>query len=268
MARAETTVSAPHKLGIFATLRKDAWWVEPAITAVALLVFFGWLTASIFLDKWAFEIGPYVSPVFEPKFFGPQDSIFISPAMIVLLGPVPFRATCYYYRRAYYRSWFLSPPACGVGDATHGYQGERVLPFWINNMHRFAMYVALLFVPILWYGAIKSFYNSEELIDGKAVDTGFGIGVGSILLVINAYLLMMYTFSCHSLRHFVGGGLNCFSCSTYTRTRKKIWDKVTDWNLQHRAFAWMSLVWIVGTDVYIRLVANGHLTDINTWSGF
>ena len=148
------------------------------------------------------------------------------------------------------------------------YQGEKALPFWVNNLHRFAMYVALLFVPILWYGAFKSFYNGEEFIDGQAAETGLGVGVGSILLVVNAYLLMMYTFSCHSLRHFVGGGLNCFSCSTYTKTRKKIWDRVTDWNLQHRAFAWASLVWIVGTDVYIRLVANGHITDINTWSGF
>jgi hypothetical protein len=89
-----------------------------------------------------------------------------------------------------------------------------------------------------------------------------------VILVLNAFLLMMYTFSCHSLRHFVGGGLNCFSCSTYTRTRKKIWDRVTDWNLRHRVYAWLSLVVIVGADVYVRLVAAGHITDLNTWSGF
>ena len=56
MARAETAVASPHRLGFFATLRGDTWWVEPALTGFGMLVFFGWLTVSIFLDKWAFEI--------------------------------------------------------------------------------------------------------------------------------------------------------------------------------------------------------------------
>jgi hypothetical protein len=130
------------------------------------------------------------------------------------------------------------------------------------------MYVALIFVPILWYGALRSFYNSDEIIDGKAVETGFGIGLGSVFLVVNAFLLMMYTFSCHSLRHWVGGGLDCFSCSAWTRARKSLWDRISVWNSQHRFWAWSSLIWIVSTDVYIRLVANGDITDPNTWSGF
>ena len=109
-------VAAPHRRGFLSTLRTDRWWVEPALVFVSMSVFFGWLTISIFLDQWEYEIGPYLSPVFEPKLFGANSSIFISPAMVVLLGPVPFRATCYYYRRAYYRSYLLSPPACAVGD--------------------------------------------------------------------------------------------------------------------------------------------------------
>jgi hypothetical protein len=268
MARAETTIAPPHRLGFFATLRTDTWWIEPALTGIGMLVFFGWLTISIFLDQWAFEIGPYLSPVFEPKLFEANDSIFISPALIVLIGPIPFRATCYYYRRAYYRSWFLSPPACAVRDAPRKYKGETVVPFWLNNLHRFAMYVALIFVPILWYGALRSFYNSEEVIDGKVVETGFGVGLGSLFLVTNAFLLMMYTFSCHSLRHWVGGGLDCFSCTAWTRTRKRLWDRISVWNTQHRLWAWTSLIWIVATDLYIRLVANGNITDPNTWGGF
>jgi len=257
MAQARAN-SAPHRSGFLATLRADPWWVEPALTAAGLVLFFGWLTVSIFLDKWEFEVGPYLSPVFEPKLFSPNDSIFITPALVVLVGPIPFRATCYYYRRAYYRSWFLSPPACAVGDAGAKYRGESVIPFWFNNLHRFAMYVALIFVPILWWGALRSFYHDGEV----------GVGLGSIVLVVNAFLLMMYTFSCHSLRHLVGGGVDCFSCSAVNRTRKRIWDRVSAWNERHRFWAWSSLVWIVLTDVYIRLVANGHITDPNTWSGF
>ena len=252
-------IAAPHRRGFLSTLRTDAWWFEPGLVALSIGIFFGWLTLSIFLDTWKFEIGPYLSPVYEPKLFGATDNWLLSPAFVVLLGPVPFRATCYYYRRAYYRSVFLSPPACAVGDVAKTFKGESRLPFIVQNLHRFFMYAALVFIPILWYGAIKGFHDPEE---------GWGIGVGSVLLVANAFLLMMYTFSCHSLRHFVGGGLNCFSCTKWTRGRKKLWDYVSLWNARHRAWAWSSLLVIVGVDIYIRLVANEVITDLNTWSHF
>jgi hypothetical protein len=258
MAQAQAAAAA-HPRGPFSTLRKDNWWFEPALVFASMSVFFGWLTVSIFLDSWHFEIGPYLSPVFEPKFFGESRHWFVSPGMIVLLGPVPFRATCYYYRRAYYRSYFLSPPACAVGDAPKSYSGESKFPFILQNLHRFTMYMALIFVPILWIGAVKGFHDPDE---------GWGIGVGSIVLVVNAFLLMMYTFSCHSLRHFVGGGLDCFSCTKWTRTRKRVWDYVSIWNTRHRTWAWTSLIVIVVTDLYIRLVANDVITDPNTWDHF
>ena len=259
-------VAAPHRRGFRSTLRKDAWWVEPVVVAGSLSVFFGWLTISIFLDGWHYEIGPYLSPVFEPKLFDTNKSIFLSPGMIVLLGPVPFRATCYYYRRAYYRSYLMSPPACGVGDIGKTYKGESRFPLIVQNLHRLFMYAAVLFIPILWYGALHSFYNTKG--EAEGLEQGFGIGLGSILLVLNAFLLMMYTFSCHSLRHFVGGGLNCFSCTKWTRTRKRAWDYVSIWNTNHRLWAWSSLIVIVLVDVYIRLVANDVITDPNTWKGF
>ena len=261
----ERTVSAPHKLGFLKTLRTDAWWFEPAVIAVGLTIFLGYLTVSAFLDGWSYEIGPYLTPVFEPKLSGAYDAWYFSPALLILWVPIGFRATCYYYRRAYYRSYFLSPPACAVGDITPKYGGESNFPLILQNLHRFFMYGALLFVPILWYGALRSFYNTEGIIDGESVETGWGVGVGSIILCVNAALLMMYTFSCHSFRHFIGGGLDCFSCSNFNMTRKRLWDRITIWNTNHRAYAWASLIWIAFTDLYIRLVANGHITDLNTW---
>jgi len=252
-------VTAPHRLGFLATLRVDRWWLEPALVLAGLGLFFGYLTVSIFLDSWAFEIGPYLSPVYEPKLAEEFAAPWFSPAMLIVWGPVGFRATCYYYRMAYYRSIFLSPPACAVGDALPGYTGESKFPFIIQNVHRFFMYVALVFVPLLWIGAVRGFHHPDE---------GWGMGLGSFILVLNAFLLMMYTFSCHSLRHFVGGGLDCFSQSAWTRTRKSVWDWVTTFNERHRVWAWASLIWIVLTDLYIRLVANGHITDPNTWSSF
>lgn len=260
-------IAAPHRRGFRSTLRTDAWWFEPALVAISISIFFGWLTISIFLDGWAYEIGPYLSPVYEPKFgFLESDNWFVSPALIVLLGPVPFRATCYYYRRAYYRSFFLSPPACAVGDVAKTFKGESQLPLIVQNLHRLFMYAALVFIPILWYGALHSFYNTRG--EAEGIEQGWGVGLGSIILCLNAFLLMMYTFSCHSLRHFVGGGLDCFSCTKWTKTRKHLWDYVTVWNARHRAWAWSSLVVIVATDLYIRLVANDIITDPNTWKGF
>lgn len=268
MARAETAVARPHRLGFLATLRSDAWWFEPGIIAVGLSLFLGYLTVTAFIDGWEYEIGPYLSPVFEPKLHGAYDAWYFSPALLILAIPVGFRATCYYYRRAYYRSYLLSPPACAVGDFQRRYSGEQRFPLILQNLHRFFMYGALVFVPLLWIGAIHGFYNTSEIIEGKVVETGFGVGLGSIVLCVNAFLLMMYTFSCHSFRHFVGGGLDCFSCSAFSRGRKRLWDRVSAWNVNHRLWAWSSLVWIVFTDLYIRLVANDVITDPNTWSGF
>ena len=166
------------------------------------------------------------------------------------------------------RPHLLSPPGCAVGDAIPKYDGESTFPFVMQNLHRFFMYGALVFIPILWFGAIRSFYNTEEIIRGVEADTGFGIGLGSIMLCVNAFLLMMYTFSCHSFRHLIGGGLDCYSCSNFTKARKSLWDRVSVWNQNHRLYAWTSLIWIASTDLYIRLVANGHITDPNTWGGF
>ena len=67
-------------------------------------------------------------------------------------------------------------------------------------------------------------------------------------------------------RHLVGGNLDCFSCSAWNQTRKNVWDYVTRWNEHHRVWAWMSLIWVGLTDIYIRLVASVAITDPNTWS--
>jgi hypothetical protein len=245
------------KRGLFATLRRDRWWVEPLLVALVLGTFVVYSTISAVLLDYNYEVGPYLSPFYEPLLkFGWWP---LSPAILILWAPLGFRTTCYYYRRAYYRSFFLNPPGCAVtGSETKGYRGEGMFPFILQNLHRYFLYVALVFNVFLWYGAIKSFYW----------DGSIGIGLGSVILTVNAFLLMMYSLSCHSFRHLVGGGLDCFSCSGVARTRKRIWDYVTRWNEHHRLWAWMSLISVGLTDVYIRLVASGVITDPNTWGPF
>jgi hypothetical protein len=243
--------------GWFTTLRRDRWWVEPLLIAVGLGVFVVYSTISAVFWDYNYEVGPYLSPFYEPLL--DFDWWPFSPAILILWAPLGFRLTCYYYRRAYYRSFFLNPPACAVtGSASKGYSGETTFPFILQNFHRYFLYVALVFNVFLWIGAISAYWW----------DGSIGIGLGSVILTINAFLLMMYSFSCHSLRHLVGGNLDCFSCSRYNRMRKSLWDRVTPWNEHHRLWAWASLISVGLTDLYIRLVASGTITDPNTWGSF
>ena len=112
-----------------------------------------------------------------------------------------FRLTCYYYRKAYYRSFWLSPPACAVSEPHRNYTGETRLPLILQNAHRYTFYAALIITLINTYDAILAFSGED----------GFGIGLGNVILVGNVIMLWAYTLSCHSCRHVTGGRLRSFS---------------------------------------------------------
>ena len=177
-----------------------------------------------------------------------------SPAILILVFPGAFRVTCYYYRKAYYRAFFATPPGCGVGAlAQKKYRGEtRLLLF--QNLHRYALYFALAFLVILAYDAVQGFFRNGQ----------FGVGVGSIVLTINVALLTSYTFGCHSFRHLVGGRSNCFSCVS-GQIQHAAWKKSSWFNKRHQLFAWCSLFWVGFTDFYVRMVSMGVFTDVSTW---
>lgn len=240
------------------THRKDRWWVEPLLTGSGLAIFVVYSTVSVLIaPAWAYQTTPehYLSPFFEPLITPGWMPTWFSPGIFVLWAPIGFRTTCYYYRRAYYRSYFLSPPACAVREPASHYSGESGFPLVLQNAHRWFMYVALLFIPILWIGAIRSYWFEGQ----------FGIGLGSVVLTVNAFLLMMYTIGCHSLRHWVAGGLNSFSRTPLRRLRRRAWEVFTVANEHHRMWAWMSLIFVGLTDLYIRLVSSGAITDPGTW---
>jgi hypothetical protein len=221
---------------------------------VLLGLFVIYATARTFEGRW-YEWGPYLSPFYSPLIDENHHWWPFSPALLILVGPLGFRATCYYYRKAYYRAFFLDPPACAVGEARHGYRGETSFPLVLQNVHRFFLYLAVLFLVFLWTDAVLSFR-----FDGK-----FGIGVGSIVLTTNVVLLTLYTFSCHSLRHLVGGQVDCFSCSTSGRVRHRLWRGVSALNERHGLFAWFSLVSVGLADLYVRELARGAIRDFRLW---
>ncbi len=122
--------------------------------------------------------------------------------------PAGFRLTCYYYRGAYYKAFWSDPPSCAVGEPRHGYRGENSLPLILQNIHRYFLYFALLFLFFLTWDAWSGFWFDT---DGDGQFTNFGVGVGTLVLCLNVILLGGYTLGCHSLRHLVGGGLNSLS---------------------------------------------------------
>jgi len=141
-----TSLRDLQERGLGATQRRDAWWVAPLLTALVLGGFGIYSTWAAWVGK-NYEWGPYLSPFYSPLLNAPWFPF--SPAFLILIFPLGFRATCYYYRKAYYRAFFLDPVACAVGEPRHGYTGETRFPFILQNVHRFFMYAAVVFIFIL-----------------------------------------------------------------------------------------------------------------------
>ena len=182
-----------------------------------------------------------------------------SPAIFILIFPLSFRMTCYYYRKFYYRSFFLSPPGCAVeGLVQKNYKGETGLLI-IQNLHRYTLYIAVLYIVILYYDGIHGLFRNGKL----------GIGVGSVILLINPTLLAFYAFGCHAFRHLIGAKEDCFSCTAAIEKNKvsySTWKKISWLNSKHMLWAWLSMIWVGFTDFYIRMCSQGIFTDYNTWN--
>lgn len=244
-------VGAP---GFGKTERRDMWWLEPALVIVAIVLFVGYSTWAAFFGGNYYEFGPYLSPFFSPYIRPSWWPAGWTTAIFVLWVPLGFRASCYYYRRAYYRAFFFSPAACAVSEPKRNYTGEtgpiaRYLPI----MHRWFLYLSLIVLVWLWIDAIKAFS-----FDGK-----FGVGIGTLVMLINVAALSFFTLGCHALRSFVGGNQRCFSCSNGGggNVRYGAWRFVTRLTNNHKLWAWISLFSVGLTDLYIRLCAMGVIHD-------
>ena len=233
-------------------MRRDAWWIELVPVVIVLGLFGVYATLRAFEGAY-YQSGPYVSPFYSPLIDPDHHWWRFSPALLILAGPLGFRVTCYYYRKAYYRAFFLDPPACAVAESRgHGYRGETRFPFILQNAHRYFLYLACIFIFFLWKDAIAAFFFNGT----------FGIRVGSLVLLTNVILLTCYTFSCHSLRHIVGGNVDCFSCATFGLARHKAWRGVSILNERHMLFAWLSLFSVGLADLYVRMVSSGTIPDL------
>src|SRR5262249_34176558 len=96
-----------------ATMRRGVWWLE-LLLVIALLGAFGIYATLRAFEGTYYEWGPYLSPFYSPLIDPHHRWWPFSPALLILVWPLGFRVTCYYYRKAYYRAFFLDPPACAV----------------------------------------------------------------------------------------------------------------------------------------------------------
>ena len=267
--------SLPAQRSFGTTSRPDAWWVQP------LLVFLGFSTFIVYSTWAAFHPlyngvcaywyggngADYLSPFFSPEIFGYSPHallggkpawwpgwLLFSPAFFVLWAPGGFRFTCYYYRGAYYKAFWADPINCAVGEPRKKFLGERYFPLILQNIHRYFFYLAALFIVLLAHDAWKGLWFTDDA--GKA---HFGLGVGSIVLILNPIFLGLYTFGCHSLRHLIGGFLDAKSKAP---SCAKAYNCVSCLNKRHMVWAWVSLFWVGFTDVYVRLCATGKIHDL------
>ena len=136
------------------TLRTDRWWLYPLTTFVVFTAFIIYATIRAFMGSALLPGSPTsrrstrrasATASRAPPTSGSRSAGGrFSAALIVLIFPLGFRLTCYYYRKAYYRSFWLSPPACAVAEPHKAYSGETRLPLILNNIHRYFWYAAVL----------------------------------------------------------------------------------------------------------------------------
>jgi hypothetical protein len=254
-----TSYDGPASIGSMTTRRSDRWWLTPLGTGV----FLGSLTVYA---AWAgfqtahFAVGSYISPLYSPCVAadcGVHANLVLigawwhfSPALLVMGIPVGVRATCYYYRKVYYRSFWLSPPACAVGEPRQRYSGESRFPLLLQNVHRYFWAGSILVAVMLTADSVRAF----------ELPGGVGIGVGTVLIGLTAAAFWGYVLSCHAFRHLVGGGLTAFSGHPI---RHLGWRLASRLNAHHGLFAWFSLPLVIITDGYIRLLSIGVLADLH-----
>ena len=228
-----------------------------------LTVLLGYVVVRLFMRQWYWVAEyNYLTPLYSPcisasctpgsthfgAIFGDLPIWIPLPIVVfpVLLG---FRGTCYYYRKAVYRSILQSPTACARRGARPAVpRREPVLP-----LHELAPVLLLPGEPAAADQHLRRGARRSSRPAASASASGRSSSWSTSLL------LWGYTLGCHACRHIVGGKLKHFSRNPL---RYAMWNRISTLNARHMQFAWASLVSVTLTDVYIMAVSAGWISDL------
>jgi len=199
-------------------------------------------------ERWLRLTMAYADLTNPPGTATPRDPSQADPLFTAQPGTdvAPGITSSQFYNGVYLK-WRL-PPALlrGVVDNR---TGETRFPLIIQNTHRYFFYIAAVISVINTYDAILAFRSP----------TGFGFGLGNIVLLVNVVMLWVYTLSCHSCRHVAGGRLKHFSKHP---VRYWMWTQISKLNTRHKLYAWITLGTLMFTDFYIMALAAGWFSDL------
>ncbi len=242
-----------HPTKTFSTWRLDLWWAQPVTLVIALTLFVAYSMFRVFemgdVATIAHGAYHYQSPFVAwdltwlfPTAVTAAVPFLAYPGFILLPFPAGFRFTCYYFRRAYYRSFVARPAACST-EAWKGkeYKGETRLMIF-QNLHRYFLYATILLWVLHLIGWVKDIFYGGHVY----------VGIGTVLLLIDIVLLGGYVFGCHAFRHLIGGRIDCFSCTAMNQQSHGIWKGVSELNKKHAFFALASMISIVVADLSLR----------------
>ena len=259
-------VTAVHR-GFGTTSRSDKWWTAPLGVFLGLSAFLVYVHWAMFQGE-HYHFGPYLSPFYSPELWGSSPHAWFgalppfwpsfipfSPALVILPFPAGFRFTCYYYRGAYYKAFWADPPSCAVGEPRKSYLGENSFPLIIQNIHRYFMYAAVVFLFLLSYDVWVAMWFDNPATGQQE----FGIGVGTLVLLANVILLGGYLFGCHSMRHVTGG---CVDQLSRAPLGLRAYNCVSCLNRRHMTWAWFSLFSVGFSDLYVRMLSMGVWRDL------
>ncbi len=252
-----------HPTSTLSTWRLDNWWAQPIVLMISLAVFVVYASYRVWTmgtDVIVAHHGyHYQSPFVATNIthWIPGSLIEVAPflaypGMLLLPFAGGFRFTCYYFRRAYYRSFVARPGACST-EAWKGkeYKGEkRLLVF--QNLHRYFFYIALVLWVLHVIAWVKDIFYGGNIY----------IGIGTILLLIDIALLGGYVLGCHAFRHLIGGRLDCFSCTAINQNQHSMWGGVTKLNQKHAFFALASMFSIMVADAYLWYIDTNAIVTI------
>src|SRR6266540_3886884 len=210
------------------------------------------------------EVTPYRPPTAPRTARGDRWWALPVVTVVVLLGFVVYGTWVAFQNANYYADPYVSPfySPCLATSCLHptaSFLGSwwkwspalLVLPFPLFFRLTCYYYLNAYYLPFpvfLSWDAAQSFFFPG----------GCGMRLGTLVLLVNVFLFWLYTLSCHSCRHLVGGRVDQFSKAP---VRHFLWRRVSWLNVHHARWAWASLFSVAMADLYVRLVATGTIHD-------